>query len=60
PEKIIRKAERIYSNEFNEKMFRSQLAYFKDIDYSEKVNYMPGFKKNDSEVRKELLEFSLI
>lgn len=57
--KIAGKAKRIFGPEFNEKLFRSQLAYFKDIDYSEKIIYMSGFKIKDEIIKKELRKFSL-
>ena len=56
---IIRKSKQIFRSEFNEKLFRSQLAYFQDIDYSEKIIYMSEFKTKDNIIRKELKEFSL-
>ncbi|MHB8362679.1 MAG: nucleotidyl transferase AbiEii/AbiGii toxin family protein, partial [Patescibacteria group bacterium] len=37
---IIENAKLIFKNEFNEKIFRSQLSYFEDIDYSEKLIFM--------------------
>ena len=46
-------------HEFNEKIFRAQLAYFKDIDYSEQVIYKKGFSVDDAIIKKELIEFSL-
>jgi Domain of unknown function (DUF1814). len=52
--KIIKKAEKIFGNNFNEKIFRVQLSYFKDLDYSEKVDYLPGFKMSDEKIRNEL------
>ncbi len=57
--KIIRKAKQIFGREFNEKLFRTQLAYFKDIDYSEKIIYMKGFRVRDKVIQKALQEFSL-
>lgn len=57
---IAGKAKKIFGLEFNEKMFRSQLAYFKDIDYSEKIIYMNGFKIEDETIKKELKKFSLL
>lgn len=57
--KIIKKAREIFRSEFNEKLFRAQLSYFKDIDYTEKVIYMKGFKIKDEIVKKELINFSL-
>lgn len=50
----------IFGNEFNEKIFRTQLAYFKDIDYSEKVVYKEGFEVEDEIIKKILIEFSLL
>lgn len=58
--KISKKAREIFSSEFDEKLFRTQLSYFKDIDYTEKVIYMKGFEINDKIVEKKLIEFSLI
>ena len=45
--------------EFNEKLFRIQLAYFEDINYAEQVEFMPGFEVPDEIVKKKLTEFSL-
>lgn len=56
---ISNKAEEIFGEMFNEKIFRSQLSYFNDVDYSEKVEYMPGFEVSDDVVREGLLEVSL-
>ena len=58
-DKITQKAKQIFSNEFNEKIFRSQLSYFKDINYTEEIEYLPGFEVNDKEIKKALTEFSL-
>lgn len=56
---IVKKAGDIFHNEFNEKIFRTQLAYFKDIDYTEKVIYTKKFKVNDKVVKQALIDFSL-
>ena len=58
-DQVIKRADAIFGSEFNEKMFRAQLAYFKDIDYTEKIDYMKEFEVNDSVVKKELIQFSL-
>lgn len=50
---------KLFRREFNEKMFRAQFAYFRDIDYSEKVIYMNGFAVPDSRIKKSLIDFSL-
>ncbi|MDD2328633.1 MAG: hypothetical protein PHZ13_10030, partial [bacterium] len=56
---IVQKAEEIFEDEFVAKLFRSQLAYHKDIDYAEQVDYMPGFAVNDEEVRRFLVDKAL-
>lgn len=57
--KIINKANEIFSSEFNDKIFRTQLSYFKDIDYTEKVIYIKGLEVDDKTIEKKLIEFSL-
>lgn len=56
---ITTKGVEIFGNEFNEKIFRTQLAYFEDIDYSEKIIYKKGFSTDDEIIKKTLVEFSL-
>ncbi len=56
---IIEKSKEIFGTEFSEKNFRSQLAYFEDIDYSEKVIFMEGFAVGDAEIKKKLLVWSV-
>jgi len=56
---ITTKGIEIFGNEFNEKIFRTQLAYFEDIDYSEKIIYKNGFSTDDEIIKKALTEFSL-
>ena len=45
--------------EFNEKLFREQLSYFKDINYEEEVIYMPGFKTSATIIERALTRFSI-
>ena len=56
---ICVKAREIFDQEFNEKLFRAQLAYFADINYSEEIIFMPGFEVSDEKIKQELIEFSL-
>ncbi|MBU0619129.1 nucleotidyl transferase AbiEii/AbiGii toxin family protein [Patescibacteria group bacterium] len=56
---VVVKSRELFKTEFNEKLFRSQLIYFKDIDYSEKINYLPGMEVKDSQVKKALEKYSL-
>ena len=57
---LIDKTNYIFKSEFNEKLFRTQLAYFDDIDNSETIKYMLGFEKNDNEIKKYLEKMSLL
>ncbi|MDP3004244.1 MAG: nucleotidyl transferase AbiEii/AbiGii toxin family protein [Candidatus Azambacteria bacterium] len=57
--KIVKRSETIFKGEFNERIFREQLAYFKDIDYREEIDYLKGFDVSDKIIKKELINFSL-
>jgi len=48
--KISSKAAEIFGNSFNAKLFREQLCYFADIDYSEKVEYV-GEEVDDETIK---------
>ncbi len=56
---ISQTAKKIFGQEFNEKTFREQLAYFEDIDYSEDIIYKSGFDVSNEVIKKELIQFSL-
>jgi hypothetical protein len=56
---IVKKAKSIFGNEFNEKLLRTQLAYFDDVDYREEVEYLKGFETSDSVIKRELTKFSI-
>lgn len=56
---VVGKAKDLFGGEFNEKLFREQLSYFTDIDYSEKIEYMNNFKMEDQEIKRFLEEVSL-
>ncbi len=51
---ISRKAEKLFSTHFSEKLFREQLAYHKDIDYTEKVDYLIE-PPSDKEIKEFLI-----
>ncbi len=50
---ISKTAEKIFEGAFNEKLFREQLAYFDDVDFSEEIEYV--LKKVDDKVIKKYL-----
>lgn len=56
---ISEKGKKVFGSEFNEKLFRIQLSYFDDINYEEKIEFLPGFEVSEKEVKKKLVEFSL-
>lgn len=56
---IVEKAQKIFKENFNEKNFRVQLAYFKDLDHSEKIICQKGFKVREEKIKKELIEMSV-
>jgi hypothetical protein len=55
-EKIIIKSKEIFGNLFNEKLFREQLGYFTDIDYSEKIDYIVTNPPTDKEIKDTLIK----
>ena len=56
---ISMEAERIFGQLFSEKLFRLQLAFHKDIDYSEPIEYLPGFETDEQAVKDFLIDKSL-
>ena len=56
---IVNKSIAIYGQEFSEKLFRAQLAYHEDIDYSEKVEFLPGFEVDENEIKAFLINVAL-
>ncbi|MCX6794570.1 MAG: nucleotidyl transferase AbiEii/AbiGii toxin family protein [Candidatus Falkowbacteria bacterium] len=57
--KIVTRARLIFGSVFSEKIFYQQLAYFSDIDYSEAVEYLPGFAVSDRVIKQSLRKASL-
>ena len=58
-QEIIEKAKEIFKNEFNDRMFINQLAYFESINYQEPIIYKKGFEVSDGVIKKNLIKFSL-
>jgi hypothetical protein len=58
-QEISIEAERIFGQLFSEKLFRGQLSFHKDINYSEPVEYMPGFEVPEQEIKEFLIDKSL-
>lgn len=56
---ITAKGVEVFGREFNEKIFRTQLAWFEDIDYSEQIIYQNNFSTADEVIKEALVEFNL-
>jgi hypothetical protein len=56
---VVQQAQTIFGPVFSEKNFYQQLAYFSDIDYSEEVEYLPGFAVSDKVIKNSLQKVSL-
>lgn len=52
-------ANKIFGELYSEKMFRTQLCYFEDIDYTEKVDYLISNPPTDDEVKLTLTNLSI-
>lgn len=58
-EEVTQKSAQIFGNEFNGKLFREQLSYYEDIDYTEQIVFMPKSSVSNEEIKKNLTEISL-
>ena len=56
---IAEEAKKLYEDMFSEKLFREQLAFHKDIDFSESVDYMNGYEENADKIKAFLIEKAL-
>jgi hypothetical protein len=56
---ISQRAQKIFGELFSEKLFRSQLTYFEDIDYFEEVEYLVAHPDKE-EIKKELINYGLL
>jgi hypothetical protein len=56
---IAMEAEQLFGQLFSEKLFREQLAFHKDINYSEEVEFMEGFEADDATIKTFLIDRSL-
>jgi hypothetical protein len=56
---ISTRAIEIYGDLFSEKLFRAQISYFKDVDYSEEIEFMEGFGVSNKVVQDFLITKAL-
>ena len=57
-EEITQRAELVFGNLFSDKLFRSQLSFYEDVDYSEEVDYLVSSPPTDKEVKDFLINVS--
>ena len=55
---ISQRADEIYGDLFSEKLFRAQLTYFEDINYSEEIEYLISDPPSEKEVKEELIRIA--
>ena len=56
---ISGRATEIFGELFSEKLFRSQLCYFDDVDYTEQVDYIIANPPSDDKIKQTLTEFAV-
>lgn len=58
-DQIIAKAELLFGTGLlNSQLFRAQLAYHKDIDFREEIEWMPGFETGKDTILAKLIDIS--
>ena len=55
-EEISECANNLFGDLYSEKMFRAQLCYFEDVDYSEEVDYLLPIPPSNDEIKDSLVE----
>lgn len=58
-EQICKRATEIFGELFSEKMFRAQLSYFDDVDYTEQVDYIISNSPTDEDIKQKLIEIAI-
>lgn len=58
-EDVSRKAMDIFGDLFSEKLFRAQLSFFEDVDYTDQVEYLVEKPPTDSEVKSALTSIAI-
>ena len=59
-EEVSARATELFGELFSEKLFRAQLSYFDDIDYTEQVDYLVQDPPTEKEVKSTLTDISLL
>ncbi len=56
---LIARSKKIFDRDFEEKLFREQLAYHQDINFSESVIFQPNYQVSDDTIKHYLLKTSI-
>ena len=56
---ISARAIEIFGDLFSEKLFRSQLCYFDDVDYTEQVDYIIDNPPSDDTIKQTLTDIAV-
>ena len=56
---VVEKSMELFGELFSEKLFRAQLSYFADIDYTERVEYLAANPPSDDEIKATLTRIAL-
>jgi hypothetical protein len=59
-EQVSQTTESRFPGLFSAKLFRQQLCYFDDIDYTEEVTFLPGFEVAEAEIKAFLSNISTL
>lgn len=58
-EEICSRADELFGELFSEKLFRAQLSYFDDIDYTEQVEFLIADPPSDEEIKRALTDLAV-
>jgi len=56
---VVARAIELFGELFSEKLFRAQLSYFDDVDYSESVDYLLETPPTNEEIKAKLTEIAV-
>ena len=56
---ISQRATELFDEMFSAKLFRSQLSYFEDIDFSEEIEYIIANPPSDEEIRQTFIDMAV-
>jgi len=55
---VIERAVTLFPGLFSEKLFRQQLCYFEDVDYTEEVSFLPGHEIDETTIKAFLIDIA--